>query len=158
MKMSVTSASTTYKPFYVYCHKENQTIVYVGKGSEGRAWASNGRKGKHKPFMDSRLNIGDSSFVEFISFNMKEEDAIELEELIIKEAQPIYNRFFTDEWKQSNKERGLKGAKATMKTVHTPYGIFESVSEAARQLNIGKSCLFARVNSKHSNMKEYYYV
>lgn len=156
--MGVTTPNTTYKPFYVYCHNDGDSLVYVGKGSEGRAWACTGRKGNHKPFMDTRLNNGDQSFVNIIATNLTEQDAYELEELIIKEAQPIYNKFFTEEWKATNKERGLKGAEASSKPVNTPIGVFKSGREAARQLGIKQYSLYARIRSESENMKEYYYV
>ena len=145
--------------YYVYKHIDDTgKCVYIGKGSGGRAWATTGRKGEHSPFMLNRLNSGNASFVEVSATNLTEDEALELEELCIKEAQPLYNRFFTDEWKQSNKERGLKGAKASSKEVHTPFGIFKSGLEASRELNIPKARLYARIRSTSYNMKDYYYV
>ena len=115
-------------------------------------------KKNHLLFMNDNLNNGYSSFVEIITTQLTERDAFELEELIIKEAQPIYNSFFTHEWREANKERGLKGARVTMKPVHTPNGTFESGREAARQVGINQGALYARIRSESEAMKEYYYV
>ena len=120
--------------YYVYAHREdNGEIVYIGKGHGGRAFSTNNRKGEHGPFMMERLTNGDSSFVMFSATHLSSEEALVEEERWIKAAQPKFNRFFTDEWKEANKERGLKGANATKKKCKTPLGSFESLTEAARR-------------------------
>jgi len=137
VKKDLTQERTTMEKddiYYVYAHLDNTgKTVYIGKGQGGRAFSTNNRKGGHGAFMMGKLTNGDVSFVFFLHKNLSSNKALEIEEQLIKEMQPEFNRFFTNAWKDDNKNRGLKGANATKKKCITPLGTFNSISEAARQ-------------------------
>lgn len=118
--------------YYVYFHLDGEEIVYIGYGRGSRCCSSVGRKGGHAPFMDSKISAGDFSFIAIIENSLCKEDAVKLEERLIKETQPAFNKFFTESWKNTNRDRGLKGAEVSKKRCRTPLGIFPSISEAAK--------------------------
>ncbi len=136
--------------YYIYIHYHDDEPVYVGMGGGGRAFTSVGRKGGHKEWMLERLDKGDASFVSFDSVGLVKEEAVLREADLIRTLQPRYNRFFTESWKQNNKERGMKGAIATSAPCVTPLGIFPSFSAAARAHGFKDAgSIHYRVRNKH---------
>ena len=136
--------------YYIYIHYEDNKPVYVGMGAGGRAFTSAGRKGGHREWMTDRLDKGDASFVSFNSLGLVKEEAILKEAELIRALQPRYNKFFTESWKENNKERGMKGAAATAVPCTTPLGTFESHSAAARAHGFNDvASIHYRIKNKH---------
>ena len=78
--------------FYVYFHMDGDEIVYVGKGSRGRAWdcqTGKNRSAAHSEFMLDRLPFLD---IKFPSHGITEDEADSLEKLMIGKHQPKFNR------------------------------------------------------------------
>lgn len=118
---------------YVYLHKDDGVIVYVGSGTGGRAWSCKGtdrRNPDHKEWIENCILDG-IDFVQIVGTRMSESDARELEKRLITAHQPRFNIEGT--------EKGLINQRKRMeaaKTVHyrkvLAGGIeFPSVVEAA---------------------------
>ena len=136
--------------YYVYIHYEDDNPVYIGMGGGGRAFNTASRKEEHKLWMLERLDNGDASFVSFEAVGLTKEEASIKEANLIRSLQPRYNRFFTESWKENNKERGLKGAAATSVSCTTPLGKFESFSAAARAHGFKDAgSIHYRIKNKH---------
>jgi len=76
--------------YYVYFHKDLDTneIVYVGKGSRGRAWhcaKSNSRSIEHANYLDVLIKTGHTpdEWVEIVESGMSSREAYKLESEII---------------------------------------------------------------------------
>ena len=81
--------------YYVYCHTHPITkeVVYVGKGSRGRAWhcaESNSRSQDHAKWMTELLNSGftPDKWVELLETNLYEDEAFNLEQKYINSTFP----------------------------------------------------------------------
>lgn len=85
--------------YYVYQHIDSDgVIVYVGKGSAGRAWDIKGRDVDHVMWMCSLLP---HLQVNIVQSNMIEREAFWLENSLIKEINPKFNKSFS-KYGQSN--------------------------------------------------------
>lgn len=95
--------------YYVYLHKhpETQAVVYVGKGTAGRAWSCstspNSKRGRgnrtseHQSWIDTLLNSGytPADFVEILAKGLSDEEARHLEQETTEEQRvtgsPLFN-------------------------------------------------------------------
>lgn len=92
---------TTYQSIhYVYTHTDPETgeIVYIGKGSRGRAWHCaeyNNRSVDHAAFLNDLINLGftPDSWVTIIEAGLSSRDAYKLEADLIwgLDSYPKYN-------------------------------------------------------------------
>jgi hypothetical protein len=64
--------------YYVYYHVENNIVIYIGKGSNDRAWNFRGR-----PYNEVDVKL--------ICHNLSEEEALAIEKELIKIHKPFYN-------------------------------------------------------------------
>jgi hypothetical protein len=83
------------KNFYVYVHYDNDetNIVYVGKGSGGRAWdtrSSTRSNNEHMQWMNNKI-LNNESFVKIIETKVISSHALELESLILSYSKPKFN-------------------------------------------------------------------
>lgn len=117
--------------FYVYLHRDGNVPVYVGKGINDRAWRSGNRTSKaHTEFLNKCFNKN-VNCVTLIATGLSEEDALELEELILQESNMKFNQTHTEEWYARLRKQSKQQAKARCKPVTTPLGKFKSITEAA---------------------------
>lgn len=85
--------------YYVYQHVNSEgEIVYVGKGSTGRAWDIKGRDIEHINWMSSQLPYLN---VVIVQANMIEREAFWLENELIQQLKPKFNKSFS-KYGQSN--------------------------------------------------------
>lgn len=110
------------KRYYVYMHKEDDgTVLYVGVGTQCRAFRSVGsghRKKEHSDWLDSKYHKGIIP-VYFYATGLLKKEACSLEKDLIKELKPKFNLAhnpdakrtrFTDEMKliaRTLRSRGL---------------------------------------------------
>jgi len=72
--------------FYVYQHILEGTVVYIGKGSGGRAWDKNRVQQDHYEQLEQ-----DNIEVKIICSDLSEEEALAIERCLIKLRNPIFN-------------------------------------------------------------------
>ncbi len=80
--------------YYVYAHinPENDGLLYIGKGTDGRAWDIYTRGRGHKETLQAYvLSHGRGSYVRIIADNLENEHALMLEKRLIHECQPPFN-------------------------------------------------------------------
>lgn len=84
--------------YYIYFHviPETEEIVYIGKGSRGRAWhcaESNSRGEEHAKWMTDLIFRGytPDAWVRIIESGLSEEEALEKELVLIHNNKPIFN-------------------------------------------------------------------
>ena len=84
--------------YYVYTHTDPETneIVYIGKGSRGRAWhcaESNSRGEEHALWMNKLIHQGftPDAWVTLIESALSEEESYKLERELIEKHKPKYN-------------------------------------------------------------------
>jgi hypothetical protein len=79
--------------YYVYQHRDdNENVVYVGKGSTGRAWDTKGRDEDHINWMCQQLPFLN---VFIVQSDMLEREAFWLENDLIKQLKPKFNKSFS---------------------------------------------------------------
>jgi len=84
--------------FYVYLHVDrNGSVVYVGKGSAGRAWdarpttrGNNGGAEQHHAWMSERI-LNEEEFVEMVATKLTNRQALVLESSIKEYLIPKFN-------------------------------------------------------------------
>lgn len=77
---------------YTYAHVDGNDIVYVGKGSGGRAWEIDGRQKEHAEWMINQIELNKrQSMVDIIDDNLSSQDAFNREFDLIQEYKPIFN-------------------------------------------------------------------
>ena len=85
---------------YVYVHKDSAgNILYVGIGRDGRAWDySLRRDAEHSEWLVSQLLLGRGyqDITILVGTRLTRRDAAELENEMIKDLQPIFNRLGKD--------------------------------------------------------------
>ena len=80
----------TDKIYYVYCHKDGDEIVYIGKGRGNRAWSEARTNDDHTEWATNCIH--DSiPFVHMMSTRLTSDDAFALEKELIKEIKPKWN-------------------------------------------------------------------
>lgn len=72
--------------YYVYIHKLNGVVVYIGKGSGERALKWYRTKPEH-----SELILNNSIEIEIVANNLTEENALLIEDALIKRLNPRFN-------------------------------------------------------------------
>lgn len=84
--------------YYIYFHviPETEELVYIGKGSRGRAWhcaESNSRSEEHAKWMNDLILRGytPDAWVRIVESSLTEEDALAKELQLIHEKRPIFN-------------------------------------------------------------------
>jgi hypothetical protein len=131
--------------YYVYLHWDGNVPVYVGKGINDRAWRSTNRRNKeHSAFLNKCFN-NNINCVKLIATHLTEEDALELEELILQESDMKFNMTHTKEWYKRLREQSKQQAKRRRKPVTTPLGKFKSITEAANAHGIKRPSATARL-------------
>ena len=77
---------------YVYIHKDNDDIVYCGKGKNGRAWHIDRPSEDHKSLLTYAIHSDTADdVVEIIQGHLTSTEAYALESEVISEFQPKYN-------------------------------------------------------------------
>ena len=85
--------------YYVYCHYDSNTneIVYIGKGSGGRAWdarpttrGNNGGHNDHCGWICEKI-LSDEPFVQIIASRILSSDALALERALKDKIKPKFN-------------------------------------------------------------------
>jgi hypothetical protein len=83
--------------YYVYVHYENGEILYVGKGSGGRAWdarpttrGNNGGHNDHCGWICEKI-LSESDFVKIVASRLLSSEALEIEELLKRMINPRFN-------------------------------------------------------------------
>ena len=79
--------------YYVYQHKENGSVVYIGKGKYDRAWSCRRSNPEHALWLESQYPDLDVAIVEK---GLSEKEALYLEKKMIQELQPRFNKFYTE--------------------------------------------------------------
>lgn len=77
---------------YVYIHVIGDEIVWVGKGRNGRVYDSKRVDPEHEEFIVKRQELGDFSYGRIHTAGMSDKDASELEEKLIRDLNPKFNR------------------------------------------------------------------
>lgn len=80
--------------YYVYAHVDPDTheIVYVGKGSNGRAWTANPRRPDHAAWMRAQAaKYGPSMHINILVYNLTPQRACEIESELIELHTPVFN-------------------------------------------------------------------
>lgn len=122
---------------YIYAHKDNDEVVYIGIGSGDRAYQYKHRANKeHREFLERNL----PDCVEILVDSLVEgEQAYHMEALLIDEYSPKFNKSNTD----------------TSSTFTCPLGTFKSIGDAVRKTGWSRS--FFRKKLDNENYGEYYY-
>lgn len=84
--------------YYVYAHKEQDKIVYIGYGSNNRAWdctENTRRKSEHGDWMRDQFAKGNMHFVHFFNTSLSRKEARDIEKKLIQEYQPKHNTMNT---------------------------------------------------------------
>jgi len=80
--------------YYVYAHvaPDNGELLYIGKGTDARAWTKKGRKLGHVETLEIlEKEFGRGCYVKIIVDNLDESDALLLEKGLIWMNQPAMN-------------------------------------------------------------------
>ena len=80
--------------YYVYAHvaPDNGELLYIGKGTDARAWTKKGRKCGHVEVLEALdREYGRGSYVRIIADDLDESDAFLLEKGLIWMNQPSMN-------------------------------------------------------------------
>jgi len=142
---------------YVYLHLDGEEVVYVGSGTGGRAWSCKGtdrRNTEHKLWIENKI-LDDRSFVKFKASRITKEEASILERSLIEKLQPKYNHEFTEAWLKEKSEQGHKMAQSHNRKTMTPYGVFESITKAAKAHGVHPNTIAYRCGSSNA---EYCYL
>tara|TARA_B110000977_G_scaffold149364_1_gene189328 strand:+ start:53 stop:508 length:456 start_codon:yes stop_codon:yes gene_type:complete len=86
------------KKHYVYTHSDKGKIVYVGKGSGGRAWDKIRKSSEHSKFIANILHKNISS-IKIIKYFNDKMDAFKYENELIHKLKPKFNETWTQEHK-----------------------------------------------------------
>lgn len=85
------------KVYYVYIHYEGDKVMYVGKGSGGRAWDSrpttrgnNGGHNDHCGWMNNKI-LNREEFVKIVETRILSSEALKLEKVLKEIHNPIFN-------------------------------------------------------------------
>ena len=97
--------------YYLYAHKENDDIVYIGFGRLGRAWDARDRK-KNKPHQDWMVSKIPFLDVEILDWDLSYDMADALETTLIQEHIPKFNVHKSPNYRGNNHHSSnLKGSK-----------------------------------------------
>ncbi len=80
--------------FYVYSHEYNGKCFYIGKGKNNRAWDTNSRNDLWKDYVSS---TGGNYDIKIIAADLKEDDALMIESVLIISRKPICNINYNNE-------------------------------------------------------------
>lgn len=122
--------------YYVYTHRKPETneVLYVGRGSGGRAWqtgASHRCNPAHQDWLKAMMyqeNITMANIVVIEASNLYFEDSVQIEKDLIEEFNPIFNRKMGVPFKLS--EEDIKEARRVKDTQNITY------SELAEKYNV----------------------
>tara|TARA_B110000977_G_scaffold184015_1_gene247245 strand:+ start:383 stop:844 length:462 start_codon:yes stop_codon:yes gene_type:complete len=104
------------KKYYVYKHTDKDKAVYIGMGSNGRAWQVNSRSANHSKFLVKCLHENISS-IKIIKYFNNKSDAYRYEAELISYYKPKYNKTWTQAYKDSiSSNKGCKGHKLSLET------------------------------------------
>ena len=78
--------------YYVYGHYDGDELVYVGKGKNHRAWECGGVKSRIKEHLEWMQSVNLFEVVKPIALNLTEEEALLLEDSLMRELKPKFNR------------------------------------------------------------------
>ncbi len=102
--------------YYVYKHTDKDKILYVGMGSNGRAWQVNSRSTGHSKFLVKCLHKNISS-IKIIKYFNNKSDAYRYEAKLISYYKPKYNKTWTQAYKNSVSSK-VFGRKVSLETKH----------------------------------------
>lgn len=133
---------------YVYTHKERDEIVYVGVGTKARAWWHGNRSHlEHRKWMENKYDNGAFDFVTIVEKGLSRLEALELEDFIIREVSPRFNRTHTAERKAALSSYGKRNTNNTRQVkVKTPDGVFNTLKEAAEYYGVNQTTVRRRCN------------
>ena len=80
----------TENKYYVYFHMKEGQIVYIGKGSGGRAWNTARTNDYHSEWLEESI-LNNTNFVHMAATRLGEKEAYDLESSLIAQHKPIYN-------------------------------------------------------------------
>lgn len=87
--------------FYVYSHSVNGVVLYIGKGSQHRAFEFSRRSKKWHRTFDGVAKVQ----VNFLFWSDDEKEALDFEKLKIQEVRPIANCFGNPNYKMPKKQK-----------------------------------------------------
>jgi hypothetical protein len=127
---SVATTQTLTSNYYVYQHKLDGQIVYIGSGYGGRAWQQVSRRPDHREHMLNQLPYLN---VEFTRIGLSKLDALEIEKILIAQHKPKYNT------KPSgsvcfHKGKGVWRSRATVDKKRIHVGEYNTQEEATEAL------------------------
>ena len=76
--------------YYVYSHEYNGNCFYIGKGKNGRAWASENWD-RNNLWVEYVKQIGGKYDIKIIAADINEDEALSIESVLIKKRIPICN-------------------------------------------------------------------
>ena len=78
--------------YYVYYHRRDGKIVYIGKGKDGRAWYNKRNHPEHTQWATNCIHNNTwGDHVRIIEGSLSEAEAYQLEKRLIKLLRPAYN-------------------------------------------------------------------
>lgn len=80
--------------YYVYAHvnPETEALLYIGKGTDGRAWKISGRQPGHLEALENYVSEhGRGSYVRIIADDLEESESLIVEKQFIWECKPPFN-------------------------------------------------------------------
>ena len=84
--------------YYVYAHvnPETEALLYIGKGTDGRAWKISCRKAGHLETLENYVSEhGRGSYVRIIADDLESDEAFTIERQLIWECKPPFNSRIT---------------------------------------------------------------
>tara|TARA_R110000744_G_scaffold371335_1_gene482266 strand:+ start:99 stop:620 length:522 start_codon:yes stop_codon:yes gene_type:complete len=104
------------KKYYVYKHTDKDKVVYIGMGTNGRAWEVYKRSPEHSKFIVKCLHKNISS-IEVIKYFNNKSDTYKYESKLINYYKPKYNKTWTQAYKDLISCKGRKVSLATISKI-----------------------------------------
>lgn len=139
------------KIYYVYKHIDPETreVMYIGKGSKGRAWYfghESGRSEEHNSYLMTLTYRGYTAeaFVEIISSQLTEEEAFKLESALLEDHfnRPKYN---------SKKDHSCKLTQEVIDHIFKLRGIGFSYDKIAKEVGFSTMTVYRAYTGQTKN-------
>ena len=131
--------------YYVYVYKEDDDVVYIGMGQKGRAWHCGYMQGDTKErhnWKEEQMGKGrlPCDWVTVVERGLSKGEALELEELLIKETAPKLNQLHNPDYDA----RQIKLDLAVIKQLREDDTSYRKI---AKQLGVSPMTVYRQFNN-----------